>query len=294
MVKTIGNPLTWGVAAASGAGQGAASLAERLGGRRETRAPGIRDIGLEDLRACLASGAEDLARFRTDVMLICLLYPVIGGALVWIALDRALLPLLFPLISGFALIGPVAAVGPYELSRRREAGQEAGWGDAFAMIRSPAFAPLFVLGLYLLGLFIAWLFAANAIYAVTLGPAPPDSLSALIGAALGSPAGWAMILVGSGVGFLFALVVLAMTAVSFPMLVHRNVGLPMAVVTSVRVARRNPRTVAAWGLIVAVSLVAGAIPALLGLVLVMPLLGHATWHLYRRAVLWDDEEDARP
>ena len=97
-----------------------------------------------------------------------------------------------------------------------------------------------------------------------------------------------MILVGLGVGFLFAVAVLATSVISFPMLLDRKVGLPVAVVTSIRVTRENPGVIGAWGAIVAGALLAGSIPAFLGLIVVMPVLGHATWHLYRRAVIWPD------
>ena len=117
-----------------------------------------------------------------------------------------------------------------------------------------------------------------------MGPEAPVSTTAFLRDALTTGAGWAMILIGMATGFVFAMVVLAISVVSFPLLLDRNVGLPVAVVTSVRVATRNPRAICAWGLIVAVSLALGSLPAFLGLIIVLPVLGHATWHLYRLAV----------
>ncbi|MHA3978490.1 DUF2189 domain-containing protein [Halovulum sp. GXIMD14794] len=284
MVKTIGNPLSWSVGALEEAGRGAGHLAGRLGGVEETGPPVVRTLDQEDLREALRRGIEDFRVFRSDVVMLCLLYPVIGGLLVWFALDRDLLPLLFPLISGFALVGPLAAVGLYELSRRRERGLEANWGDALGVIRSPAFAPIMALGLFLLALFVAWMFAAWLIYGITLGPEPPVSLGAFIMDVLTSGAGWAMVILGAAVGCVFAIVALSVSVTAFPMLLDRDVGVPLAVITSVELCRRNPRVMAQWGLVVAVSLALGAIPALLGLALVLPILGHATWHLYRRGV----------
>jgi len=291
MVKTIGNPLSWSVGALDEAGRGVSHLAGRLGGIEESGVPVIRDIGTDDLKEALRRGAEDFSVFRSDVITICLLYPVIGGLLVWFALDRNLLPLLFPMLSGFALIGPLAGVGLYEMSRRRERGLEANWADAFRVLRSPAFAPILMLGFFLLAIFVAWLFAAYLIYTATLGPEPPVSAGAFVMDVLTTAAGWAMIVLGVGVGFGFAVVALAISVVSFPMLLDRDVGLPLAVITSVTLVARNPRTMAQWGLVIAVSLAVGAIPALLGLALVMPILGHATWHLYRRAVGFEMQGD---
>jgi uncharacterized membrane protein len=110
------------------------------------------------------------------------------------------------------------------------------------------------------------------------------SVGAFVSDVLTTRAGWTMIVVGCGVGFLFAALVLTISVVSFPLLLDRDVGVEAAVATSARVVRTNPVAMAAWGLIVAAGLVVGSLPLLLGLVIVMPVLGHATWHLYRRVV----------
>lgn len=285
MAKTIGNPGSWLAQIFAGAGHHVSESAASLGGRgAEAGEIAVREITMDDLREALRRGAEDFAAFRTDVLMLCLIYPFAGLCLAWLAFSGGQIALVFPLVAGFALIGPVAAVGFYELSRRREAGQKASWGDAFGFLSGPSLGPILVLGAYLFALFVTWMIAAWWIWRLTLGPEPPASAAAFTSDVLTTGAGWAMIVVGIGVGALFAASVLAMSLVAFPLLVDRHVGLPAAVATSVEVARKNPRTVAAWGAIVAASLAIGAIPALLGLVVVLPVLGHATWHLYRRAV----------
>jgi uncharacterized membrane protein len=218
------------------------------------------------------------------VIFAVVLYPVIGAALaVWIFNDGPV-HLLFPLAAGFALIGPVAAIGCYELSRRREKDLETTWKAALATLTGRVLGPVLALGFLLAVIFVIWIVAAHAIWAATLGPEPYDSLAPLLRETLTTGAGWAMILVGTAVGFVFAAVVLCISLVSFPMLIDRPVGVPIAVTTSLAVARRNPRAAALWGLIVAVSLVLGMVPLFIGLMIVLPVLGHATWHLYRRAV----------
>jgi uncharacterized membrane protein len=283
----IRNPVEWWVDQWRVAGVALDTIGQA--GRRareaaEPRLPAIRRIGLSDLREVLAEGVEDFAASRTDVIFLCLIYPVAGLVLARLAFGYDMLPLLFPLISGFALVGPVAGVGLYEISRRREQNLSAAWGDAFSLARSPAFGSIVLLGVVLLAIYLLWLAVANVIYDLTLGPEPPISIAAFAHDVFATPRGWAMIVAGIGIGFLFALVVLATSVVSFPLLVDRDVDVDTAVRTSLRAVAANPGPMAVWGLIVAAGLAIGSIPALLGLIVVMPVLGHATWHLYRRVV----------
>lgn len=283
MAKTIGNPLSWTARSLGAAGDHVAGATAQLGGEAQAM-PEIRRLGRQDLVDALKAGWDDFLAFRTDVMFLVLIYPVIGLVLMGMGLRMELLPMLFPLVSGFALIGPVAAVGLYELSRRREAGEKAGWLDAFAVLRSPSFGAILALGFYLVALFVLWMVAAGAIYDGTMGPEPPVSIAAFAGDLFTTNAGASMVLIGVLVGALFAVLVLAMSVVSFPLLLDRRVGVPVAVVTSLRVFAKNPVEILTWGGIVACGLVLGALPMLLGLIVVLPVLGHATWHLYRRAV----------
>lgn len=284
MTNTIGNPLSWGIRTLGAAGHEIGTVARELGSEG-VALPEVRRIGAEDLRAALRLGIADLAALRTDVVVAALIYPIAGACLVWLAFQRELLALVFPLLSGFTLVGPAAAVGFYEMSRRREAGQPVGWGDAFGVLGAPRFVAILVLALGHLVVFLLWILTAHLIAQTTMGDAAPTSAGAFAAAVLTTPQGWAMMAVGLPAGFVFAALVLTVSVVSFPLLLDRPVGLPVAVVTSVRVARKNPATIALWGLIVTGGIVLGALPLLVGLVIVLPVLGHATWHLYRRAVV---------
>lgn len=284
MTTTIGNPLTWGVDAARAAGSHAGSIVGTLGGVEQPM-PRVRTLHMSDLRFALRHGYDDFRACRTDVMFLCLLYPAIGAGLAWVALNHEFLPLVFPILSGFALVGPVAAVGLYAMSRAREKGGEASWSDAFAVVRAPNFGAIFALGLMLLAVFVVWVLTASGIHAVTMGADTPTTLGAFLSQVLTTDAGWRMILLGMSTGLLFAGLVLTTAVVSFPLLLDRDIGLPRAVITSMRVTARNPRVIATWGGIVAISLALGSIPLFLGLIVVLPILGHATWHLYRRAVV---------
>jgi uncharacterized membrane protein len=253
--------------------------------RAVVAAPQVRRIGVADLKAALREGMEDLGAVRADVLFIGVIYPIAGLLLLMAVSQQNLMPLAFPLVSGFALIGPIAAVGLYEISRRRERGEPVSMITAFEVLRAPALGSIIGVGLILLGLFLVWLAAAYQIYNATLGPWPPTSFTALLRAALTTSDGQAMTLVGCLVGAVFAVVAFALSVVSIPLLLDRDVGAWRAVATSVRAVAANPGTMALWGLIVAGLLILGSIPALVGLIVVAPLLGHATWRLYRKIVV---------
>lgn len=284
MAHTIGNPLSWTARVLGASGRHLSDATAHLGGEAAAEAPRLRRLTTDDIRAALRAGWDDFLAGRTDVMFLVLVYPVAGLVLVGFALHMQLLPLLVPLVMGFALLGPVAAVGLYEISRRREAGQSASWLDALAVIRAPRFGAILVLGLYLAALFVAWMICAHAIYSWTMGPQAPASVAGFVAEVVSTGAGRTMAITGGLVGFCFALAALAISVVSFPLLLDRDVGVPVAVATSMRLLRESPRAVLSWGAIVAVGLVLGAVPMLLGLIVVLPVLGHASWHLYRRAV----------
>ena len=247
-------------------------------------APVIRTIGLSELHRALQLGWEDFKAVPSHAVILCIIYPVLGLMLARAVHGYSVLPLLFPLAAGFALLGPFAALGLYEMSRRRERGEQATASDALEVVRSPSFGAMLGLGVLLLALFVTWVATAQAIYIAAFGYAGATGVSDFAERVLTTPQGWWLIVVGCGVGFLFALVALCISVVSFPLMLDRHAGAGDAMVTSLRAVARNPVPMAAWGLIVAMLLVAGSLPAFLGLAVVIPLLGHATWHLYRETI----------
>jgi uncharacterized membrane protein len=289
---TIRNPIEWSGAqfvAAAHAMQSAGRSLHHIQDTIHSPVPAVRRIGMHDLGAALREGFVDFEAYRSDVLFVGVVYAVIGLVLARIAFGMDLLPLLFPLASGFAIVGPFAAIGLYEMSRLREEGAEPNWSNAFKVFDAPAIGGIAVLGLGLIALFAVWLVVAWAIYLGNFGPAPLASLGQFVHDVYATPGGRAMVVEGMAAGFLFALFAMTVGVISFPLLVDRDVGLDTAVRTSIRAVAANPGPIAVWGLIVAGGLVLGALPAFLGLIVVLPVLGHATWHLYRRIVPHDGE-----
>ncbi|MFB9952562.1 DUF2189 domain-containing protein [Rhizobium puerariae] len=246
--------------------------------------PVVRKIGSADVVDALRLGLNDFREKPSHYVFLCLMYPLAGVFLMVWSSGANLLPLLFPLMSGFALLGPVAAIGLYEISRRRENGEDTSWRHALTVLDSPALPSIVAVGAFLFALFIAWLLVAQSIYTAYFGETVPASVSSFLSDVLTTPEGTRLILWGNLAGFGFAVVVLATTVVAFPLLLDRDAGAAAAIDTSVRATLANPVPVALWGLIVAALLVIGTIPIFAGLAVVMPVLGHSTWHLYRKLV----------
>jgi uncharacterized membrane protein len=255
-----------------------------VGGTPARAEPAIRRIGLADLKDALAKGWTDFAAMPSHAVFLCIIYPVIGMVLAGLTLGFSVLPLLYPLATGFALIGPFAALGLYELSRRREMGGRVSVTDVGEVMNARSIDAIIALGILLLAIFLIWIATAKAIYIAHFGYAAPESIEQFVNDVLFTSTGWSLILIGNGVGFLFAALVLTISVVSFPLLVDRDVGAVGALLTSVRAVFANPVTMALWGLIVAALLFLGSLPLFLGLPVVLPILGHATWHLYRKVI----------
>lgn len=261
-----------------------------MGAESNRARPIVRTIGLRDIKNALAEGIADFSAMPSHAVFLCLIYPIVGVLLARLTLGYEVLPLLFPLAAGFTLLGPFAAIGLYELSRRREQGLDASWQDAFDVLRSPSRGAIAALGLLLLTIFVIWIAVAQAIYVAYFGYEPAASIPHFLDQVFTTPAGRMLMIVGNLVGFLFALGVLTISVISFPLLLDRDVGAVEAVLTSVRVVAKNPLMMAIWGLIVAGLLLIGSLPLFFGLAVVVPVLGHSTWHLYRKVV----EPDPNP
>ncbi|MGC4251832.1 MAG: DUF2189 domain-containing protein [Sphingobium sp.] len=248
----------------------------------------IRDLDLSDIRIALKQGWQDFQAKRGDLVFVGFIYPIVVLLAILSASRVSTLPFIFPLVAGSVMLGPLFASGFYELARRREAGLDTRWRHFLDVVRGPSAPALLDLASVTGALFLAWIGAAWFIFQATVGQLGPEAVSsagAFLNAVFTTSEGWRMIIFGNLTGLCFAIATLAVSAVSFPMVVDKPVNWGVALRTSVRVARRNPVTMATWGLIVVALLVLGALPALVGLAVALPVLGYATWHLYTRAVV---------
>ena len=246
--------------------------------------PVVRKIGFADLKDAVAKGIDDFWAVPTHVIFLAIIYPIVGLFLARMTFGLGVMPLLFPLAAGYALIGPFAAIGLYEMSRQREQGVDVTWKHAFGVLRCPSLDSIAALGMVLMIVFLIWLVVAEALVQSLLGYGSPESVRRFVNDVFTTSAGWTLIIAGNGIGFLFAVFALTIGVVSFPLLLDRDVGAIVAAQTSVRAVLRNPLMMAVWGLFVAVALVIGSLPFFVGLAVVMPVLAHSSWHLYRKVV----------
>ena len=255
--------------------------------RDVTRKPApipVRTIGDEDLRIALRQGLDDFLDMRGDIFFAGAIYTLIGIAAVVLTTNQALMPYFLPVVAGVGLLGPIAAVGFYELARRREKGDRAHWSHFFDVVRRPAADDMGIVAALLLLIFFGWLLAAGALYAALFGFATPTSIPQFLAMIFTTPRGWALIVAGAVVGAAFGWVVLALSVASLPMLVDCDVSASEAVSASWRAAHQNKGELFRWGVVVTALLVLASIPLFVGLAFVLPWLGYSTWHLYTRLI----------
>lgn len=241
----------------------------------------VSDLALGDLRAALGKGWADFKAFPAFGLFFAAFYVAAGLMLYFLLVGQGEYLWIISLTAGFPLFAPFTAVGLYEVSRRREAGLPITWRAVLGAMRGHGDEQIISMGMVLFVAFGFWLGIAHGVYAIFMSGSQIDPHSI---AAFTTGAGLAMMLVGGSVGALMALGFYAITVVSLPMLVDREVDFITAIIVSLAVIRSNTAVLLAWAVLIAVALFAAMLPLFLGLLMVLPVLGHATWHLYRRAV----------
>lgn len=245
--------------------------------------PEINEVDISDLRISLALGWQDFKRAPLLGLVFSAVYVLGGWLITWAMTAKGQVWWTLPASAGFPILGPFIACGFYEISRRLEAGEPLRAGEVFGVIlrqkdrQIPAIAAVIVV------YFLFWNFLSHMIFALFLGNATMTNVSSSLAVFL-SPEGMMMLAFGTAVGAIFATLLFSLTVVSLPMLLDREVDFVTAMLTSFALVQANPRVMLGWGALIAVCLFAGMLPGFLGLFVVLPLFGHASWHLYRRAI----------
>lgn len=244
----------------------------------------IRTIGLPDLWQALRQGYDDFGAKPSSIPLSILFYSLFAFVFTLFAFGEELRYLAFPIVGGFTFIGPLAAMVFFEISRRRERGQDLRWRSAFRFIHTCSFAPILAMSLVMMVLYVAWLFMAELIFFSTFGNSMPGSMAEFVNQLFTTRHGGALIFYGNFVGFLFAFAAMAMSVIAFPLALDKPVSSITAISVSVKAFTSNFYVLAVWGFIVVLLLAIGAALFLIGLSVTLPILGHATWHLYRKII----------
>lgn len=244
-----------------------------------------RKIDIGDLKHCLRAGFDDFLARPTSIPFQIAFYFLIALTIVLFAADQNLRYLAFPMVAGFNLIGPIIAIAFFAMSRQREQGQPMRWSSAFSFIHTSSFAPILALSILMMLLYVAWLYMAEMIYFGLFADNMPTTVAAFVNELFSTRRGGALIFYGNVVGLLFACAAMAISIVAFPLALDKPVTSLTAVRVSVRVFADNLAVLCVWGLLVVACLALGAAFFLIGLAVALPVLGHATWHLYRRLIL---------
>jgi len=235
-------------------------------------------MSLGDIKDALMKGWDDLRQSRTDALLIGAIFPLAGVIFAAAFVVQAFLPFVFPLLAGSALLGPLATLYFAALSRQREHNDE----SILTIFQEPRLKEIQRLAGTAIMIFLGWNLSAAVIYLFTLGSSDEAANAPFFVRVFTTNAGWELIILGCAVGAVFAVVTLAISVISFPVVIDRNVTAFQAINISFHAMLRNPLFVLAWGAVVVAGLLFGAVTCLLGMCVVLPVLGHATWHVYRR------------
>ncbi|MDK9695938.1 MAG: DUF2189 domain-containing protein [Siculibacillus sp.] len=246
--------------------------------------PEVRAITVDDISAALSDGLRDLRAAPAMGLMIGVIYALAGNILFWAATSFDFMFLAYPFAAGFALVAPFAAVGVYETSRRLATGEDTSVGALLGRVPAHARRELGYMALVSAFGMIAWVYAAGFVYALFFGISSLGETD-IITAIVSTPRGIAFLVTGNVIGAVMATVIFSVSVIAYPMLLDRDVDFVTAMITSIRAVFAAPLVMLGWGIFVATLLGVAILPMFLGLIIVLPVLGHATWHLYRRAVV---------
>ena len=250
----------------------------------QQRMPEVNEVTAEDITASLKAGFSDFLARPVMSGFFGLFYAVFGILFVWCLVWLGKIWMIIPAVIAFPLVAPFAAAGLYEISRRLQTGESFGWSDILTVMARQrkremgwmAFVTLFILWV--------WFYQFRTILMIVLQDSNFSDLDGLVNTIFTTPEGWTFLTIGSCVGTFLSAVLFSVTVIAMPMLLEREIDFISAMLTSVNVVRKNPLVMLSWAAIIMVTMLLSLVPAFLGLIFTLPILGHTTWHLYQRAV----------
>ncbi|NHX27407.1 DUF2189 domain-containing protein, partial [Escherichia coli] len=213
-----------------------------------------------------------------------LFYAVFGILFVWCLAWLGKIWMIIPAAIGFPLVAPFAAAGLYEMSRRMQAGESFRWSEILSVMARQRKREMGWMAFVTLFIFWVWMYQVRLWLAIILQDVSCSGFDGFLNVVLFTPQGWTFLAVGTCAGAFLSAVLFSVTVIAMPMLLDREVDFVTAMLTSIRVVTENPVVMLTWAAIISVTMLLSLAPAFLGLIFTLPILGHTTWHLYRRAV----------
>ncbi len=247
-------------------------------------APEVNRVTADDITASLKSGFSDFLARPVMSGFFGLFYAVFGILFVWALVWLSAIWMVIPATIGFPLIAPFAAAGLYEMSRRLQAGESFGWSDILTVMNKQRKREMGWMAFVTLFIFWVWFYQFRTVLVIVLQNSSFSDLDGFLNTVFFTQEGWIFLAIGTCVGALLSAVLFSVTVVAMPMLLDRDMDFISAMITSVRVVQESPVVMLTWAAIISVTMLLSLVPVFLGLIFTLPILGHATWHLYQRAV----------
>jgi uncharacterized membrane protein len=246
--------------------------------------PTVNKVTAEDVTASLKAGFSDFLARPVMSGFFGLFYAAFGILIVWVLVWLGKIWMIIPAIVGFPLVAPFAAAGLYEMSRRLQSGEPFGWSDILTVMADQRNREMGWMAFVTLFVFWVWIYQVRLLLAIILQDASFSDFGGFLNIVFFTPEGWLFLAIGTCVGAFLSAVLFSVTVVAMPMLLDRETNFVSAMITSVRVVTENPVVMLIWSAIISLTMLLSLVPAFLGLIVTLPILGHTTWHLYRRAV----------
>lgn len=246
--------------------------------------PEVNKVTAGDIAASLRAGVSDFRAHPFMSGFFGLFYAVFGILFVWCLVWLGAIWMIIPAAVGFPLVAPFAAAGLYEMSRRLQKGEDFGWSDILTVVADQRKRELGWMAFVTLFIFWVWIYQIRLWLAIILKDASFSDFDGFLNTVFFTPQGWTFLAIGTCVGAFLSAVLFSVTVVAMPMLLDRETNFVSAMLTSLRVVSESPVVMLAWAAIISAAMLVSLVPAFLGLIFTLPVLGHTTWHLYQRAV----------